>query len=41
MLQKIVLDDVSCKGELYPFDVIRSAVDIRAGILTLREKWRL
>lgn len=39
MVQKIVLDDISCKGDLYPFDVTRSALDIRAGILTLREKW--
>ncbi|MEO7801465.1 MAG: putative sugar nucleotidyl transferase [Ginsengibacter sp.] len=39
MVQKIILDDVTCKGDLYPFDVVRSVLDIRVGILTLREKW--
>lgn len=41
MIQKVILDDVTSKGDLYPFDVIRSVLDIRAGILTLREKWNL
>ncbi len=36
---KIVLDDISGKGNLYPFTSIRSLADIRIGILTIREKW--
>ena len=38
---KIVLDDITCKEDLYPFTEICSAVDIRIGIVTLREKWKL
>ena len=36
---KILLDDIICKADLYPFTLIRSAADIRVGILTIREKW--
>lgn len=36
---KIVLDDISAKEKLYPFTSVRSVVDIRIGILTIREKW--
>lgn len=36
---KILLDDIACKNELYPFTLTRSAADIRIGILTIREKW--
>ena len=35
----ILLDDISGKSNLYPFTSIRSAADIRIGILTIREKW--
>src|SRR5438093_287322 len=38
---KIILDDVSVKHDLYPFTEIRSVIDIRIGILTIREKWIL
>lgn len=37
----IILDDIICKGDLYPFTLTRSAADIRVGILTIREKWEL
>lgn len=36
---KIILDDIECKNDLYPFTLTRSAADIRIGILTIREKW--
>ncbi|MDB5198700.1 MAG: glucose-phosphate thymidylyltransferase [Chitinophagaceae bacterium] len=36
---KIILDDIICKEDLYPFTLTRSAADIRIGILTIREKW--
>lgn len=36
---KIILDDIECKADLYPFTLTRSVVDIRIGILTIREKW--
>ena len=36
---KIVLDDIECRDDLYPFTLTRSAADIRVGILTIREKW--
>src|SRR4029078_860101 len=36
---KILLDDIICKEELYPFTLTRSVADIRVGILTIREKW--
>ncbi len=35
----IILDDITCKDDLYPFTLTRSAADIRLGILTTREKW--
>lgn len=35
----IILDDIICKEDLYPFTLTRSAADIRIGILTIREKW--
>lgn len=38
---KIILDDLTDAANLYPFTIIRSMVDIRLGILTLREKWKL
>jgi UDP-N-acetylglucosamine diphosphorylase/glucosamine-1-phosphate N-acetyltransferase len=38
---KIVLDDISCKQDLYPFTLTRSTTDIRIGILTIREKWEI
>lgn len=38
---KIVLDDMVCKEDLYPFTLTRSAADIRIGILTIRQKWEL
>ena len=37
----IVLDDIKCKEDLYPFTLTRSAADIRVGIVTIREKWEL
>jgi UDP-N-acetylglucosamine diphosphorylase/glucosamine-1-phosphate N-acetyltransferase len=36
---KVVLDDIACKENLYPFTATRSLADIRIGILTIREKW--
>ena len=36
---KIILDDIVCKEDLYPFTLTRSVADIRVGILTIREKW--
>ena len=38
---KIVLDDIQCKDDLYPFTLTRSTADIRVGILTIREKWEM
>ncbi|MEJ7821229.1 MAG: putative sugar nucleotidyl transferase, partial [Chitinophagaceae bacterium] len=38
---RIVLDDIKCKADLYPFTLTRSTADIRVGILTIREKWEL
>ncbi len=37
----IILDDSSCKEQLYPFTATRDVADIRIGILTIREKWAL
>ena len=37
----IVLDDLGSTSKLYPFTATRSIVDIRIGILTIREKWEL
>ena len=36
---KIILDDIICKENLYPFTLTRSMADIRIGILTIRQKW--
>lgn len=36
----ILLDDISFKNSLFPFGVVRSAVHIRVGILTILEKWQ-
>lgn len=38
---KVILDDIECKEDLYPFTLTRSAADIRIGILTIREKWEM
>lgn len=38
---KIILDDIVCKEDLYPFTLTRSVADIRVGILTIREKWEI
>ncbi len=38
---RIVLDDIKCKADLYPFTLTRSTADIRVGILTIREKWEI
>lgn len=35
----LLLEDNSCRNDLLPFTAIRSVLDIRMGILTLREKW--
>lgn len=37
----IILDDLIIKDNFYPFSQIRSVIDIRVGILTIREKCRL
>ncbi len=36
----ILLDDISFTNSLFPFGVVRSAVHIRVGILTIFEKWQ-
>ncbi|MEO5890409.1 MAG: putative sugar nucleotidyl transferase [Ferruginibacter sp.] len=36
---KIILDDTAAQLGLYPFTATRHTIDIRIGILTLREKW--
>ena len=38
---KIILDDIICKDNLFPFTLTRSTADIRIGILTIREKWEI
>ncbi|HEY8688122.1 MAG TPA: putative sugar nucleotidyl transferase [Chitinophagaceae bacterium] len=38
---KIILDDIICKENLFPFTLTRSTADIRIGILTIREKWEM
>jgi UDP-N-acetylglucosamine diphosphorylase / glucose-1-phosphate thymidylyltransferase / UDP-N-acetylgalactosamine diphosphorylase / glucosamine-1-phosphate N-acetyltransferase / galactosamine-1-phosphate N-acetyltransferase len=35
----LILEDISCTGDLLPFTATRSVLDIRMGILTFREKW--
>lgn len=41
LIMEVILDDMNCKSDLYPFTLTRSAADIRLGILTTREKWEL
>jgi UDP-N-acetylglucosamine diphosphorylase/glucosamine-1-phosphate N-acetyltransferase len=38
-MDNLLLEEVSCTGDLLPFTATRSVVDIRMGILTFREKW--
>lgn len=38
-MNTIVLDEASVADDLFPFTLTRSVLDIRVGILTLREKW--
>ena len=38
-MNEIVLDEGLARQDLFPFTLIRSAADIRIGILTIREKW--
>ena len=38
---KIILDDIICKENLFPFTLTRSTADIRIGIFTIREKWEM
>src|ERR1700730_5409781 len=38
-MNSLVLSDVMISDDLFPFSLTSSAVDIRLGILTLREKW--
>jgi UDP-N-acetylglucosamine diphosphorylase/glucosamine-1-phosphate N-acetyltransferase len=38
-MQYLALEDVSCTNDLLPFTATRAVLDIRIGILTLREKW--
>ena len=38
-MQYLALEDVSCTHDLLPFTATRPVLDIRIGILTLREKW--
>lgn len=38
-MNTFLLEETSCTGDLLPFTAIRSVLDIRIGILTLREKW--
>ncbi len=37
----IFLDDKKCRENLFPFTLTRHVADIRVGILTIREKWKL
>jgi UDP-N-acetylglucosamine diphosphorylase/glucosamine-1-phosphate N-acetyltransferase len=38
-MDKLLLEEDSCKDDLRPFSSTRSVLDIRMGILTFREKW--
>jgi UDP-N-acetylglucosamine diphosphorylase / glucose-1-phosphate thymidylyltransferase / UDP-N-acetylgalactosamine diphosphorylase / glucosamine-1-phosphate N-acetyltransferase / galactosamine-1-phosphate N-acetyltransferase len=38
-MNRVFLTDKEIKDNLFPFTLIRSAADIRVGILTIREKW--
>ncbi len=35
----VLFEDISCTGDLLPFTAVRSALDLRMGMLTFREKW--
>ncbi len=37
----LFLNDSECKADLLPFSATRHVADIRIGILTIREKWKL
>src|ERR1700683_3074266 len=37
----ITLNDNSSETHLYPFTLTRSILDMRIGLLTIREKWQL
>ena len=39
-MNSITLDDTLIRKNLFPFTLTRHALDIRIGILTLREKWK-
>jgi UDP-N-acetylglucosamine diphosphorylase/glucosamine-1-phosphate N-acetyltransferase len=39
-MNQVFLTDKEIKDNLFPFTLIRSAADIRIGILTIREKWQ-
>src|SRR5689334_14274070 len=38
-MNQVFLTDKEIKDNLFPFTLLRSAADIRIGILTIREKW--
>jgi UDP-N-acetylglucosamine diphosphorylase/glucosamine-1-phosphate N-acetyltransferase len=40
-MDSIIINNDSVKNDLYPLSSVRSIVDFRIGILTLREKWEL
>jgi UDP-N-acetylglucosamine diphosphorylase / glucose-1-phosphate thymidylyltransferase / UDP-N-acetylgalactosamine diphosphorylase / glucosamine-1-phosphate N-acetyltransferase / galactosamine-1-phosphate N-acetyltransferase len=40
-MQVLLFDDMAGRQQLYPFTAIRPLADIRAGILTFRERWKL
>jgi UDP-N-acetylglucosamine diphosphorylase / glucose-1-phosphate thymidylyltransferase / UDP-N-acetylgalactosamine diphosphorylase / glucosamine-1-phosphate N-acetyltransferase / galactosamine-1-phosphate N-acetyltransferase len=40
-MQMILFDDKAGRQQLYPFAAIRPLADIRVGILTFRERWKL
>lgn len=40
-MQPVYLNDSEIRDHLFPFSQVRSAADIRVGILTIREKWEL
>jgi len=39
-MNRIVLNEQEVRNDLFPFTRNRSVVDLRVGILTLREKWK-
>src|ERR1700748_3188238 len=40
-MDTLLLEQTSCIDDLLPFTATRSVLDIRIGILTLREKWEM